>query len=249
METPRISFAFQPIADCESGSVFAYEALVRGTHRQSAAEIFAAVAPEALAGFDHEARLSAVVLAQRLGLRTRLSLNLLPRSVEAMPTCLEGLLQHAREAGLAPEQLLIEVTEGEVIRRPKEFIHLLNRYRADGVRFALDDFGAGYSGLNLLADFQPDLIKLDMHLVRNIQHAGPRQAIARGILQVCDDLGIEVIAEGVESSGECQWLRRIGVRLFQGYLFGRPAFEALETPLFPGSAVDARAQALRSDSY
>jgi blue light- and temperature-responsive anti-repressor len=236
--TPQISFAFQPIADSESLGAFAYEALVRGIQGESAGQVFAAVPPDRLPYFDHDARLSAVELAGRLGLRTRLSLNLLPSSVDALPECLDVLLVHALRSGITPEQLLIEVTEGEVIRRPKEFIQLLNRYRANGVRLAIDDFGAGYSGLNLLADFQPDLIKLDMHLVRNIDRAGPRQAIARGILQVCDDLGIEVIAEGVEAVGEYHWLRRIGVRLFQGYLFGRPAFESLVEPVFPGPAAD-----------
>lgn len=233
MITSQISFAFQPIADSESGNVFAYEALVRGLLGESAGQVFAAVGPDRLPHFDHEARLSAVELAGRLGLCTKISLNLLPSSVDARPDCLEVLLAHALDSGIAPEQLLIEVTEGEVIQRPQEFIQLLNQCRADGVHLAIDDFGAGYSGLNLLADFQPDLIKLDMHLVRDIDRAGPRQAIARGILQVCDDLGIEVIAEGVETVDEYYWLKWIGVRLFQGYLLGRPAFESLDEPVFP----------------
>jgi EAL domain-containing protein (putative c-di-GMP-specific phosphodiesterase class I) len=128
---------------------------------------------------------------------------------------------------------MFEVTEGEAVQRPKEFGQRLERFRAQGVHLAIDDFGAGYSGLNLLAWFQPDLIKLDMHLVRDIDRAGPRQAIARAVLQVCDDLGIEVIAEGVETLGEFSWFRRVGVRLFQGYLFARPAFESLAEPIFP----------------
>jgi EAL domain-containing protein (putative c-di-GMP-specific phosphodiesterase class I) len=231
--TPSISFAFQPIADIEARNVFAYEALVRGPQGESAAQIFGAVPSELLPQFDHFARITAVGLAGRLGLSTRISLNLLPGSLHALPNTLDVLLETAAQAGLANEQLLIEVTESEVIERPREFIDVLNRYRAHGVRLAIDDFGAGYSGLNLLADFQPDLIKLDMHLVRNIDRAGPRQAIARGVLQVCDDLGIEVIAEGVETLAEYLWFKRVGIRLFQGYLLGRPGFEMLATPTFP----------------
>lgn len=233
MISPATSFAFQPIADIESRTVFAYEALVRGMGGESAGAVLGAVPRDALHHFDHEARLSAIALAARLGLRTRISLNVLPGSLDARPDGLDILIEHMQRAGLSPEQLLLEVTEGEAIERPKEFVQLLNRYRAQGVRLAIDDFGAGYSGLNLLADFQPDLIKLDMHLVRDIDRAGPRQAIARGILQVCDDLGIEVIAEGVETIAEYRWFRRTGVRLFQGYLLCRPAFEALELPSFP----------------
>jgi EAL domain-containing protein (putative c-di-GMP-specific phosphodiesterase class I) len=227
------SFAFQPIADITRREVFAYEALTRGIDGRSAADVFASLPPERLHAFDHSARLAAVGLAARLGLKEKLSLNVLPGSVESMPHSLDHLMEHATQVGFPLPQLMLEVTEGEAIRRPKEFSQLLNRYRALGVRLAIDDFGAGYSGLNLLAYFQPDIIKLDMHLVRDIDRAGPRQAIARAVLQVCDDLGIEVIAEGVETVGEYTWFRRVGVRLFQGYLLARPAFEALELPTFP----------------
>lgn len=230
---PPFSFAFQPIADIEARTVFAYESLVRGPHGESARSVFADVPSESIHQFDHTARIAAVTLAARLGLGSKISLNLLPGSLHALPNSLDELVEQAEQVGLRTEQLLIEVTEGEAIQRPKEFIQLLNQYRAQGVRLAIDDFGAGYSGLNLLADFQPDFVKLDMHLVRDIDRAGPRQAIARGILQVCDDLGIEVIAEGVETLGEYRWFRRVGVRLFQGYLLAPPAFEALHLPNFP----------------
>ncbi|MDY6949631.1 MAG: EAL domain-containing protein [Pseudomonadota bacterium] len=233
MTAAAISFAFQSITDIETRTVFAYEALVRGAHGEPAAQVFANVPSAGLAQFDHEARITAVNLAGRLGLSTRISLNLLPGSLRALPTSLDTLLEAAARAGVASEQLLIEVTESEIIERPGEFFESLNRYRAHGVRLAIDDFGAGYSGLNLLADFQPDLIKLDMNLVRDIHRAGPRQAIAKGVLQVCDDLGIEVIAEGVETLAEYAWLKRVGIRLFQGYLFGRPKFESLDPPDLP----------------
>jgi EAL domain-containing protein (putative c-di-GMP-specific phosphodiesterase class I) len=177
--------------------------------------------------------MAAVKLAAALGLKDGISLNVMPGCIESMPDSLDLLLECATRSGLSPGQLVLEITEGEAVQRPKEFSQLLDRYRAQGVRMAIDDFGAGYSGLNLLAYFQPDLIKLDMSLVRDIDRAGPRQAIARAVLQVCDDLGIEVIAEGVETIGEYSWFRRVGVRLFQGYLLARPAFEALDIPIFP----------------
>ena len=227
------SFAFQPIADISARNVFAYEALARGKKGEPAGSVFANIPSGELHAFDHAARMAAVKLAARLDLKEKISLNVMPGCIESMPDCLDLLLECATQSGLSPGQLMLEITEGEAIQRPKEFSQLLNRYRAQGVRLAIDDFGAGYSGLNLLAYFQPDLIKLDMHLVRDIDHAGPRQAIARAVLQVCDDLGIEVIAEGVETIGEYSWFRRVGVRLFQGYLLARPAFEALVRPVFP----------------
>jgi blue light- and temperature-responsive anti-repressor len=88
--------------------------------------------------------------------------------------------------------------------------------------------------LNLLADFQPDVIKIDIHLVRDINGKGPRQAIVRAVIQACDDLGIDVIAEGIETEAEYRWFKRAGVGLFQGYLFGRPEFQSLPSPVFMG---------------
>jgi EAL domain-containing protein (putative c-di-GMP-specific phosphodiesterase class I) len=110
---------------------------------------------------------------------------------------------------------------------------MVNEIRARGVKVAIDDFGAGHSGLNLLANFQPDMVKLDMELVRDISRSGPRQAIVRAIIQVCFDLGIDFIAEGVECNDELRWFEDQGVTLFQGYLFARPAFEALPPVHFP----------------
>ncbi len=114
------------------------------------------------------------------------------------------------------------------------FARAIDEYRVLGVKVAIDDFGAGYAGLNLLADFQPDLIKIDMNLVRGIRSRGPRQAIVRAILQACGDLGIDVVAEGVESSDEYRWFREEGVRLFQGYLFARPGFQLLPEVTYSG---------------
>jgi blue light- and temperature-responsive anti-repressor len=224
---PACSFAYQPIVDTESGTVFAHEALVRGPRGESAASVFQAVDPALLHQFDRQARIGAIALASELGLSNLLSLNFLPLGLELLPDAIESLLEAAAAAQRSPRDLILEVTEGELIHDTRRFASRLNEYRSHGLRMAIDDFGAGYSGLNLLCDFQPDVIKLDMYLVRDIDSSGPRQAIVRAVIQACDDLGVEVIAEGVESVAEYDWFRRIGVRLFQGYLFGKPGFRSL----------------------
>ncbi|MEP6547483.1 MAG: EAL domain-containing protein [Gammaproteobacteria bacterium] len=229
----KFSFAYQPIVDIETRTVFAYEALVRGRANESAATVFASIAPEQLHTFDRDARVHAIGLAASLDLQAYLSLNLLPASLERLPDAIQSTIEAARRANVSIQRIFLEVTEGEIINDAASFAQRMNSYRAQGLRFAIDDFGSGYSGLNLLAEFQPDAIKLDMHLVRDIDSKGPRQAIVRAVIQVCDDLGIEVIAEGIETDAEYHWFKRIGVRLFQGYLFGRPAFEALSVPVFP----------------
>jgi blue light- and temperature-responsive anti-repressor len=228
---PSYSYAFQPIVDAEAGSVFAHEALIRGPCGESAASVLAAVEPNCLHAFDRDSRITAILLAARLGLPGLLSLNFLPHALVTLPDAIDSMLVAAEQAGVSARKLILEVTEGEIIHDTQRFAEQLNAYRARGLRLAIDDFGAGYSGLNLLVDFQPDVVKLDMKLVRGIDTHGPRQAIARAVVQACDDLGIEVIAEGIESEQEYRWFKRIGVRLFQGYLFGGPAFESLPSML------------------
>jgi EAL domain-containing protein (putative c-di-GMP-specific phosphodiesterase class I) len=222
------SFAFQPIVDTETGQVFAYEALVRGLEGQSAGSVLSRIRADQLHQFDCAARIRALELAASLGLATRLSLNFLPRSLETLPDAVTATLEAASRARVPLGNVILEITEGEAVHDGAGFAERMNAYRSQGVRFAIDDFGAGYSGLNLLAEFQPDIVKLDMQLVRGIESKGPRQAIVRAVVQVCDDLGIDLIAEGVETEAEFRWFRRIGLTLFQGYYFARPAFESLQ---------------------
>jgi blue light- and temperature-responsive anti-repressor len=230
----NVSFAFQPIVDIEAHAVFAYEALVRGRANEPAHAVFAALQSSQLHAFDRAARIQAIELAATLGLDTGLSLNFLPRALGTLPDAISSTIDAARTAGLSLERIFLEVTEGELIGDLAGFAASINEYRGSGLHLVIDDFGAGYSGLNLLADFQPDVIKIDMHLVRDIDSKGPRQAIVRAVIQASNELGIEVIAEGVETEPEYRWFKRAGVRLFQGYFFGRPEFESLSKPLFAG---------------
>ena len=227
------SFAFQPIVNARTHKVTAYEALVRGPHNESADAVLRKIPRAELATFDEECRKAALAMAKRLELKCDLNLNLLPQGFRADRDCLASTLDMAIEHGFAPEKLVLEVTEGEVLGNHDRFTELIGIYRGLGMRLAVDDFGSGYSGLNVLADFQPDQIKLDKNLVRGIEGRGPRQAIVRAILQVCRDLGIELIAEGIESEDEYKWLCDEGVSFFQGYLFAHPGFESLPPPQFP----------------
>src|SRR5450830_1391231 len=95
-----------------------------------------------------------------------------------------------------------------------------------GFKTAIDDFGAGYAGLNLLAQFQPDIIKIDMELLRGIDQDKSRQAISKAIISMCQELDVTVLAEGIETKGERDFFAAHGVKLMQGYLFSKPAFKA-----------------------
>jgi EAL domain-containing protein (putative c-di-GMP-specific phosphodiesterase class I) len=190
------------------------------------------VSADRLLEFDQKARIEAIGMAVRLGIVSRLNLNFMPQSLHSRAAILTTL-EAADRFHLPINRLVLEVTEGAVIDDQAQFAEVINEYRGLGLKVAIDDFGAGYSGLNLLTDFQPDQIKLDMKLVRGIEHHGPRQAIVRAIDQVCRDLGIDVIAEGVETVEEYAWLANEGVRLFQGYLFAKPAFESFPPVHYP----------------
>jgi EAL domain-containing protein (putative c-di-GMP-specific phosphodiesterase class I) len=224
---PQFTFAFQPIVDVVRRRVYAQEALIRGPAKESAADILGACVGAEIYQLDERARAQAILLASRLGMDCLLSINFMPNSLTAAPHSLDHTLAAAEHCGFPIDRLILEVTEGEMIQDMRRLASIINRCRARGMLVAIDDFGAGHSGLNLLAEFQPDLLKLDKHLVRNIPTHGPRQAIVRGILQTCTDLGIDVIAEGVETGAEFDWFKAHDVQLFQGYFFAKPAFECL----------------------
>jgi EAL domain-containing protein (putative c-di-GMP-specific phosphodiesterase class I) len=230
---PAFSYAFQPIVDVVAREVFSYEALIRGRANEPAFRILERVPARAKYQFDEDSRVAAIALAVQLGLNCHLNLNLLPQGLNASDTSLTSTLAAAARHGLPIDRVIVEVTEGEVIADYARLGRQLNEYRSMGLKVAIDDFGAGYSGLNMLADFQPDQIKIDMNLVRGIERHGPRQSIVRAVAQVCGDLGIDVIAEGVESLEEYAWFAEQGVRLFQGYLFAKPGFESLPEAHFP----------------
>lgn len=230
------SMAFQPIVHAGTGEVFAYEALVRGVNGEPAGSILSQITKRNRYGFDQACRVRAIELASGLGLPATgaaLSINFLPNAVYNPMACISATLRTAERVGFPLHQILFEITEQEEVVDPAHLVGIVEAYKRMGFRTAIDDFGAGYSNLNLLAKFQPDVIKLDMELVRGIDTDAVRRSIVLGILMVCRDLKISVVAEGVETAAECRTLRDCGVELFQGYLFARPGFQALPRPALP----------------
>ena len=223
----RLKMAFQPIVDIDRREVFAYEALVRGQNGESAGAVIADVAADQLYTFDQTCRVLAIETAQRLGMDCNLSINFMPNAVYEPATCIRLTLAAAERVGFPTQRLLFELTEAEKIRDPDHALRIVRDYQQRGFLTAIDDFGAGYAGLNLLADFQPHYVKLDMALTRGIDREKARQAIVGGVIGTCAALECQVIAEGVETREELDTLRNMGIKLFQGYLLARPQIEAL----------------------
>lgn len=223
-----MQIAFQPIVDLKRQTVYAYEALVRGAQGQGAPEVLAAVPSAYRAEFEHRTMLMALFCAAKLKLQTRLALNLSP-SVFANPGTLLSLRTAAATAGIVPRRLILELSESEP-QDQEGLTESLRTCRALGLATAIDDFGAGYAGLSLLVSHQPQLLKIDMHLVQGIAHDAVRQALVEGIVLIAEKLGCELVAEGVETPADARQLLELGIGLQQGYLYARPAPGALPPP-------------------
>jgi EAL domain-containing protein (putative c-di-GMP-specific phosphodiesterase class I) len=224
---PAFTMAFQPIIDIETAEVYAYEALVRPIGGGSAYDVLRQITEENRYAFDQGCRVKAITLAAHLEMNILLSINFLPNAVYQPAACLQKTFEAAERAQFPVHHLMFEVTENEPSRDIGHLQNIFAEYKRHGMITAIDDFGAGHSGLNMLADFQPDVLKIDMALTRAINTDAVRYEIARAIIGLCRNLHISVIAEGVETIQEAVTLRELGVRLFQGYLFAKPAVERL----------------------
>ncbi|WP_268798962.1 S6 modification regulatory phosphodiesterase RimA [Pseudomonas huanghezhanensis] len=221
------AFAYQPIVDLRTRSIFAHEALVRGVNGEGALSVLNQVNDQNRYRFDQLCRTRAISTAARLGMTELLSINFLPNAVYRPELCIRTTLEAALENNFPIDRLIFETVESEHIDNNRHLTNILREYREFGFKTAIDDFGAGYSGLTLLADFQPDLLKLDMALIRDIHRDRVRQAIVRAVVTMCKELGVTVIAEGIEHPEERDFLADCGINLMQGYWFAKPAFKAL----------------------
>ena len=235
--------AFQPIVDLGAGRVWGYEALVRGPNGESAYSVLSQLSDDQLYRFDQAARVLAIETAGQLfdDPSARLSINFMPNAVYEPRACIQKSLAAAKRASFPTRNLMFEFTENERVADPAHLESIVRAYKELGFWTALDDFGAGYAGLNLLARLQPDLIKLDMELLRNIEASQAKQVIVAGMAGIARQLGIHVLAEGVETEAELTVLRAAGITLFQGYYFAKPALMAL--PPVPGLSASAQISA------
>lgn len=237
MVLPDFTMAFQPIVDIDTAAVYAFEALVRPVGGGSALDVLSQITEENRYAFDQGCRVKAITLAARLEMSAMLSINFLPNAVYQPAACLQKTFEAAERTHFPLHHLMFEVTENEPTRDIGHLQNIFKEYKRHGMITAIDDFGAGHSGLNMLADFQPDVLKIDMALTRAISTDAVRYQIVRAIIGLCRNLNISVIAEGVETIEEAVTLRELGVRLFQGYLFARPAIEQL--PGIEAGIIDA----------
>lgn len=228
--------AFQPIVDVRRRSIFAYEALVRGTEQESATDILGQVTDETRSAFDQSCRIKAMILAQQLGIAEQgalLSVNFMPGVNYSAADCFQRTMQAAEWTGFPLSSLMFEISEMESLKNTERLRAVAAEYRRHGLTIALDDFGAGNSGLNLLADIDVQVIKLDGRLVRGIDSQPRAAEIVRSTTSMARRLGIHIVAECVETRAEVDVLLDCGINLMQGYLFAKPTFESIPEITWP----------------
>jgi EAL domain-containing protein (putative c-di-GMP-specific phosphodiesterase class I) len=151
----------------------------------------------------------------------RVSVNLSARQIQA-PRLAETVAATLRSHRVRPEQLLLEITESVLIDDADRTIAKLHLLRDLGVKLAVDDFGTGYSSLSYLRRLPVDMLKVDRSFVAGIGEVGDLTALTAAIIGLGRDLGLQVVAEGIEETGQLRELQAMGCQLGQGYLFARP---------------------------
>jgi EAL domain-containing protein (putative c-di-GMP-specific phosphodiesterase class I) len=224
------TMAFQPIVDVEAQQVFAYEALVRGPRGESAGSILSQVTDANCYAFDQNCRVKAISLASQLGLagtRAKLSINFMPGAIYSPAACIQLTLKSAETYNFPLDGLIFEITEAEKVLDRQHMRDIVAEYHRLGFKIALDDFGAGYCGMSLLADLPIDIVKLDIDLTRDLHRRPKALAIVNSMVELAKTTGCDIVAEGVETIDEFTAIRDCGIRLMQGYLLAKLAFEAL----------------------
>jgi EAL domain-containing protein (putative c-di-GMP-specific phosphodiesterase class I) len=215
-----IWIAYQPIVCWSRREIYGYEALLRSTEPSLPNPLAVIDAAERL-GRVHDlgrvARRGAVAPFARLPPNASLFLNLHPHDLSD-----DQLDVAETELSAVAGRVVLEVTERASLHHIKDVPARIAALRARGFRIAIDDLGAGYAGLNTFALLEPEVVKIDMALVRDIDSTPTKQSIVRSVTTLCRDLGMLCVAEGIETAAERDTLVAIGLDLFQGYLFARP---------------------------
>jgi EAL domain-containing protein (putative c-di-GMP-specific phosphodiesterase class I) len=211
--------AFQPIV-AKDGAIFGYEALLRSdepTLPHPGAVLSAAERLERLSELGQRIRELAAKAFEPLSSDTLLFVNLHPRDLMD-PTLVAPEMPLTRMA----RRVVLEITERAAIDDIKDVRARIGALRAMGYRIAVDDLGAGYAGLASFATLEPEFVKFDMSLIRDVHMSTIRRKLIGAMTTLCKDMGMRVVAEGIEAVEERDTVLDLNVDLFQGYLLGRP---------------------------
>jgi serine phosphatase RsbU (regulator of sigma subunit)/EAL domain-containing protein (putative c-di-GMP-specific phosphodiesterase class I)/predicted transcriptional regulator len=227
-----ITPVYQPIVSLLNGQIYGYEALSRVLNNKTSSKIVDLSIEQIFRmsdGVNKSLEFEALCRSKALKnaksiIETgkKLFLNVNPNIINSAnfkAGLTKGLLD---KEGIDSRKVVFEITESIAITNRKIFLSSINHYRNQNYMIAIDNVGSGYSGLNMINDIKPDIIKLDMNLIRNIDKDETKQFLCKSIVDFCKDAGIKVLAEGIETEDELRMLIKLNIELGQGYFIGVP---------------------------
>lgn len=221
-----ISTLFQPIIDKASGEIFAYEALSRGPSNSVLHSPIQLIEQAQRHGLLNDVELlcrqQAIKSFSKLKLSGKLFINLSPQTLQQIGHQKGRTLELLEEFGLSASDVVIELTEQHPGSDEAAVIEALSYYQDMGFAIALDDLGAGYSSLRLWSQLKPEFVKIDRHFIENIESDPVKQEFVRSFAEIAQSTNCKVIAEGVETQAEFEYLCNLKIDYLQGYYFCKP---------------------------
>lgn len=227
IENQQLFPLFQPVVDTARGYVIGHESLIRGPkgHDLEFPDKLFSVANECdlLSELELACRYAALKEFQRQGMTGKLFLNVNPNVLKDDSHPHGSTLRLSQQLGLDPNQIVIEISERYPIEDTENLKEAIIHYRQLGFMIAIDDLGAGYSGLKLWSELHPDYVKVDRYFVQDIHESSVKREFVQSILSLAKNIQTKVIAEGIETKEELEQLHALGIKHCQGYLFGKPS--------------------------
>ncbi len=221
-----IQFAFQTILDARELEVVAFEALVRGLHGEAAATVISRIAQDDRFAFDQACRIRALEAAGRDEIDLDLHLNCAEIRLANVDLVCEVTHHMARRYRIDSDRIVLEISGLERLGTRRQLSEIGRILASAGLRTLADNVGRHQADLCSLAAFGPDQIKLDRAVTGEIEQSSSRQAVVRACMSLCRDLGIRLVAGGIETAAEFCWLQEAGIEYFQGFFFTQPELDA-----------------------
>ena len=231
---PALHAVFQPIVRASGGAIEGYEALIRGPEGTLVHEPAGLFAQARSRGLLAQLEMAALETAARafseLELPGRLFLNASPALATRHTEVFLGFARRLSGMGLAPERVVIELTEGDKIHDLDRIRQVVDSLRKLGLQIALDDLGEGFSSLRLWKELAPEIVKVDKHFIQGIDQDPLKRQFLRAIQDIALAAQTQLVAEGIETAGELRVIRDLKVTYAQGYFLARPARVPEQTP-------------------
>jgi EAL domain-containing protein (putative c-di-GMP-specific phosphodiesterase class I) len=222
----RVRTDYQAIFRMQDGTIMGFEALSRGPRGsglESPDALFeAATANNLVVELDRLCRKRALLSSGRIPSNAKIFVNTLPATMRDPQFRDKALIEFLDKVQVKPERIVIEITEHLIIENKSIFLDTMGYFTSLGMSFAVDDVGAGHSGLGTIAKLKPSYLKIDMELVRDVHASEFNRRMVKDLIALGHGIGAEVLAEGIEKEEEAQVLRGIGVDFGQGYHLARP---------------------------